>query len=692
MSLRTGSGTPPPTSGLHALASRSLKRGSLARHGARGSRAARALSWLLLPALTLSACRPPGQAGSTPASGPTAHPWGAALRALDAADAADPAQDLTAAYLRPQGPDMEVRVDLLAFDDAGALDLEVRIRAADNPGAQVAALRLPEDLAGGRISVDDVLDTVAFRFPAHDLPAGALVDVLTPQDELRGLRPEGPVPGGTAALLLAFHGTFPARFPAEALRSWDGAHSGPRGERHGLKHLLEAVEAYRVPVVLLDLKAPESLSALEAAGALAQVRRLAEDGLLLLPEGSGAPGAGAGDAFDLPPSSFAYLPGGGDTSLDYQFRFYEPATRLHHWKPSPLEARAALPVPLEPAGEPSRDGLPLEVRGALVQAALQGDPEGLLVLGGDLRTSTWGAAYMAGPALAYLASRPYIRALGAADLAAFPAVRGEPAWLPAPGDEALGALEAHYAGLVEPVLAYAEAWDGAKRVECGLDLDADGAPECALSNEHLLAVLDPAGGRLAYLFARDADGPRMVVGPSWVVASGLSNPALWRPELGEAADPGAYPGAFYEPDAPFLPYGASIEGDSITFASGDGSRIKAFLLNGSTLEARYLASAPLRVRVALLVDPDARFSPGWAGHYALAQDAQELRWGLQGGPVVRLQAPGALDALAFNEHLDLLSGPEDPDFEYPGGYSLPFPMALAEARVEGEGRFLLAVE
>ena len=73
-------------------------------------------------------------------------------------------------------------------------------------------------------------------------------------------------------------------FPAEALRSWDGAHTGPHGERHGLKHLLDAVEEYQIPTVLLDLKEPENLSALDAMGILPQIDALANNSLLILPE------------------------------------------------------------------------------------------------------------------------------------------------------------------------------------------------------------------------------------------------------------------------------------------------------------------------------------------------------------------------------------------------------------------------
>ena len=95
-------------------------------------------------------------------------------------------------------------------------------------------------------------------------------------------------PAGAARILLAFSNVYPAYTPALALRRWDGAHSGPEGGRHGLFNLLRAAygdspdEEYtssrpfveRIPVFLLDLKAPASLSALEFSAGLDLIRYL----------------------------------------------------------------------------------------------------------------------------------------------------------------------------------------------------------------------------------------------------------------------------------------------------------------------------------------------------------------------------------------------------------------------------------
>ena len=662
---------------------------------------------LLSLLLLLSACLPPAETGSTPAPDPD-RAWGTALRALDPADASDPALDITAAYLHRDGASLLVRVDLLDFQAPEQVRLEILVADAADPGTPLYSIRSDAPDALHPMAFGPMLDTVTVEIDNALLPADPVLDVITPQDELRGLRPDGPVPPQAAPVLLAFYDTFAARFPAEALRSWDGAHSGPRGERHGLKHLLDAVETYDAPVVLLDLKRPESLSALDAMGALPRVRSLTTDQLLLLPEVDTVTISNLNpltgeviDAFDLPAKPFNFDMGIPDfvnkrTGFEFQF-LTEDSSHLYD---IPDHNLVWIPVPTEsPTTQPTPDGPPLEVRTSLLETALNGDPEDLYVLGGSLRDSTWGNVNMVAKTLAYFSSRPYIRILAASDLARFPTIvaQRDP---PFPEtdmryDDQLIEIEHIYFKQSIRNLQLANAWAESSdqfETRCGELFETTPPKECRMISENMLAIIDTAGARLTYLFMRDRHGGHQLIGPSWQVAVGLSDPALWHPELGEAADPGAYPGAFAESDEPFMPYMATIAGDTIVFVSEDGARTKTFRLTQGGLEVEYRVQEAVTTRIPLLVDPWGRTSPGWAEEYFLEQSAQELHWGLKGGPVVDLQAAGPLDAYAFNERLDLLGEPEDPDYEYPQGFYLPFPMAMVEAQVEGECRFVISVE
>jgi hypothetical protein len=523
------------------------------------------------------------------------------------------------------------------------------------------------------------------------------VDVTTPEDALTGLTPaEYPQTGypqtghPQGMSLLTFYDTFAARFPAEALRSWDGAHSGPRGERHGLKHLLDAVEQYRVPIVLLDLKTPASLSALDAMGVLPRIQQMERDGLLILPDQEGQE-----PLFGLPSSPFSW---GGIVSRP-TFAFTSDPSHIYR----PLFSQTTyLPVAAESdSSQPTSDGASLEVRRALLETALNEDESDLLVLGGSLRDSTWGSPDMVGATLAYFASRPYIHVLTADDLLNFPARPGQPEIRSLPRDESLAQLESHYRRLTEPVLKFAENWQGAPLSSCASDLDNDNQPECVLANEQYLAVLDPQGARLTYFFSVGQTGREasrrgnlrslyQFVGPSWQAAVGLGDPSGWDLSTGEAADPGAYPGAFTDLDDPFVAYQPAIAGDRLVFTSLDGARIKTFTLTETGIEASYRAREPVTTQIPLLVEPGTRFTPDWAGKYIQETTPGGVAWGLGNGPMVRVQAQGQITMRAFNESLSLLAGPEGPDFSYPAGHYVPFPMAVVE--VEARAGSILRLE
>ena len=655
---------------------------------------------LLSALLLLTACLPslegPDRTGG--ARQPV-DPWANALRALDLADTATPANDITAVYLHQDIEYLQIRIDLLDFRSPNELSLDIRIGDVTSPEAAPLDLHIPSESDSARVSFGPLLDTVIVEVPLSTISSRPRVDVTTPEDEISGLTLDGPVPNRTVPLLLTFYDTFTGRFPAEALRSWDGAHTGPRGERHGLRYLLDAAEEYQVPIVLLDLKEPANLSALDAMDVLSRIKRLAEAGLLILPENetvleaASSPSESAtraqvwGKEFGLPISPFSYA----TATTGFQFDFLEDRSHLVH----PFFSKITyLPIATEAdTTQPTPDGPSLEIRRALLETALNADKRDMLVSGGSLANSTWGSPDMLGPTLAYFVSRPYIHILTTDDLTNFPTKSGEPQFQPVPTDERIKKLETLYQNLTLPVLDYAENWIGSSISACDNDIDNDGQAECILANENTLAILDPQGARLTYLFTREGENLHQLVGPSWQVAVGLSNPSTWDLSAGEAADPGAYPGAFADADDPFKAYEPAIEGDTLVFTSLDSTRVKTFKLIDAGIEAEYQTQEPVRTQIPLLVDPDTRFTPGWAEKYFQQNTPDGVAWGLGNGPMVSIHivpvggADDPVSTRAFNESLSLLGTSENPDFDYPAGHYVPFPMGIAEVEM-GDGYFL----
>jgi hypothetical protein len=623
------------------------------------------------------------------------------LRALDPADASNPAQDITAIYLRLAEDVLQIRVDLLDFQNAKDLSLDIKIGDDASPGPVPLLIHIPSKEAPARIALDPLLATVTVDVLLSEIPSRPRVDVITPEDEITGLTVDSHIPAQTAPLLLTFYDTFAGRFPAEALRRWDGAHSGPRGARHGLKHLLEATEEHQTSLVLLDLKEAGNLSALDAMGALPKIQQMEQKALLLLPDQPEQE-----PLFGFSPSHFSW---GGMVSR-FTFVFSSEPTHLYH---PPLDQRTFIPIVTEnDTNQPTPDGPSLEVRRALLETALDADEEDLLVLGGSLRNSTWGSPDMVRPTLAYFASRPYIYVLSADDLLTFPAKRGKPELQSLPIDKPVHELENHYQNLTQPVLEFVANWRGSPLSSCNTDIDQDNQPECVLADEGYLVILDPQGARLTYFFSfsvaqigREASPQggnlrnlHQLIGPSWQVAVGLSNPSLWDLSAGEAADPGAYPGAFADADGPFESYRPAIDGNTLVFTSLDGTRTKIFSLTETGLEVEYRIQESVTTQIPLLVEPDSRFSPGWAQNYVQEKIPGGIAWGLANGPMVSLQLDdtalslpkGALTIRAFNESLSLLAAPEDPDFDYPPGHYIPLPMAIVE--VEMRDGYLLRLE
>ncbi len=618
----------------------------------------------ILLLLSFNACLSPP--GSQPEPASKHHPWAEALRALDPADAPTPANDLTAVYLREQDDVLQIRVDLLDFKNPKDVFLDIRIEDNAAPQEPPLIIHIPSQSNSFRITLDPLLATVIIEVPLSEIPSHPRVDVSTPEDQITGLTLDGPVPTQTAPLLLTFYDTFAGRFPAEALRSWDGAHTGPRGERHGLKHLLDAVEEYQIPVVLLDLKEPENLSALDAMGRLLRIQQMEQDGLLIMPVQTNTE-----LLFGFSPSPFTW--GGMPSRLTFAAHsdpshIYNPIFSKTTYLPIATESGATQPTPAGPS---------LEVRRALLETALNNDRNDLLVLGGSFANSTWGSPDMIDSTMAYLASRPYIHILDGDSLLQFPAKSAKPDLLPQqvePPDEL--SLQ------TQSALEFAKAWAKKPYTDplsyCQFDANEPSVPDCVLANESYFATFDAQNASLTYLFSveRDAIPPYLhqLIGPSWQVAPGID----------------LYPGAFADVDDPFKAYEPIIEGNTLVFNSLDGTRTKTFRLTDNGIEVEYRTVDPVITQIPLLVDPWTRFTPGWAEKYVQQNTPGGVAWGLENGPMVNIQTDGPMTMRTFNEALDLLAIPEDPDFEYPSGHFVPFPMAIVE--VEMQDGYVLRLE
>jgi hypothetical protein len=713
------------------------------------------------------------------------HAWELAdLCALSPADASQPDLDLIAIYARLAGTDFQVRLDLLDlardaqfdlylaldFTQGGTRDLPFRNQTeivwdlllfmphagppqAFSPPERSGNDLLPRQDIIPRLARYPWLDSLVISINSRSIPTiakGIAIEayIINPDstsiaDRLGPARTDSPTPG-QANLLLAFWNTFPAYTPAQALRRWDGAHTGPFGEHHGLHVLLHNVRRYQVPITLLDLKSPASLSAVDLVGGIPLVQNLVNQGLLILPDVvNGSPSFAifpdmlphwaisqaiqdsrtVAKIFGLPASRFLYTPNFiEDLPNDYPIIFTPMADSLiSRWKNSRL-----IRIPVKSSIQAATaDGLATELRQILLASAIQNsynpNLNELMVVGGSLPDSAFGDPQASQATLLYLAAHPWIRVLRATDFFALPQnisidVPLDQPGVPTPEPDpqfstiladltrpdqnhlietyAWQATMALYAplppetpelidlrgiysgqiGIFELVAGWAKSPQAIQ--ECSEDPDLDGVSECIYATKDSIAIFDPVGGRLLALYSSVDGQVHQIIGPTHQFLIGQADPSSWDLAAGETADPGVIPGAFIDGLPPWDIYLTQFSAKGLTLSTPQGDLVKTFTLNENGLNVIYELDSPASINIPLVLDPWQRFSPGWGARYQYKQIGDGLSWELNGGPrlIVRSSAPASLEPFAASQ-ADL-QRPEDPNFEYPPGHYLVFPIAL----------------
>jgi hypothetical protein len=424
------------------------------------------------------------------------------LRILAAPGIGQETHQLVGLYTRIYQSNLQVRLDLLDYDPGADFDLYLAL------DTQAGGLdRLPIDAQAGlqwdilliipasgplqaigsggeileglrmRVSRNPSLDTLTVSLDHSAVGSSFRIQAwITGHGSPQLISSLGPVrsdarPPARTPVALVFWNTFPAYTPSQALRRLDGAHTGPSSDRHGLRGLLDAIEKTNFPAVLLDLKTPAILSALDYSGVMPRVRALVSQDLLILPDvlpfhlqpaSAFVPPDWAftqaalranqvREDFELPPSPFLYttiypssisgLPQGnnhrlifsnsasissseGDESDENELGSSPIGQALNlnpiisRWQAYTVVDMASVSQDLFESTQATYTGPTLEIRRALLEAAVNPIGKSFIVLGGNLGFTSWGNATAATQTLLYLKSRPYLQPLGPAGLVA----------------------------------------------------------------------------------------------------------------------------------------------------------------------------------------------------------------------------------------------------------------------------------
>lgn len=724
------------------------------------------LSILILLSLVLSGCSAP-QAVEAPASPGWQH---ADLRMLFSDGETTPEYDLVAASVKPAGEELLVRLDVLdmqpetraqvflAVDDrpGGSRELPFVAQSdlewdflVDAPANTPTTLVLPDRTrTQGRLpwlAKNDSSDTLIFHLASAEINLeDARFQVFIRVEGTESIADSSPVfafnaePPAQAPLLLVFWNTLPAATAAQAMRRWNGAHTGPEGHRHGLYQILQAVQDSRVPVALLDLKNPESLAGLDLLGGLDMVREMQQDGLLLLPDlVYGDPQTAAqsleltrriATQYGLETSNLLYGPADAATAGQFKAAFSSPASTFQI-------SDSTLRVPLPASGYETQSatsgGPSLKIRRALLAAAREGGR--LVVLGGSLPNTPWADAVYAAPVLDYFVTHAWIDPLDEAGLLALPAERSDTLLLngcadllcsaPLAGDPtslraALQALPPGtgrdlalqmYLQLTQPTVVIPRAklqaqllpqvryliraaqWAQQPTALSECHAETTGGALCILASQTQIALIHSQGARLVYLGSIAQGELRQWIGPGSQFAAGLGDASEWKLDAGEFSDPRSIPGALVDSPGEQEMYQAVASPGQVTFTAASGAQ-KTYRLEAQGLRVDYSSFPTASVQVPLAVLPNARQQPGWSERFRLVTDANgaNLTWGIPRQASLRLEASvPALTSLSFFDAGSWLRQPEDPDHAYPPGHFQAIPLFIATYAVEGA--FILSI-
>jgi hypothetical protein len=706
------------------------------------------------------------------------------LRILEAPNTSDPADDLNAAYARLTAADLELRFDLLGSPDPFGYDLYIVVgsqpiesqgqpfnsffpldqqpqitwslalgfpsrglpRAFDPQGEPARVrpriLRLAvQDSAVVRLQLKEISslgDPQKLTFQAFLTRPGdaRVIDSIGP------VKVDGAAPQVHAPLLIVFSNTLPAATPAQALRRWDGAHTGPYGQRHGLGVLLQSAAQARIPVVLLDLKKPETLAALDALGGLPLVQELAQKHLLMIPDlvygdprtfaNSLAFSQQAGQHFLIPKSPFLFGPAAALLSKNYTAAFARLNDTTHIIQADSPDSIRLIPLPPQPNttdAQVDQEGVNLAIRKELLLTALGDDPGRLVVLGGDLLTSPWGDSLVADPVFRYIAGHPWINPLNGEDLLRLPAVSGKPdcadllcipssqtinpnqdlvrqsleespnnlftrlAWdsyfrlTEVTTNEQLRAIRSPYLAQVGLLLSAAR-WSANPTAgsTCATDLNWDGAPECILSSDRLFLIIDPQGSRLVLAAARLSGRDFQLIGARSQMTTGLGDPLDWHPERGLMGDPQEIPGAFAGPVEEWQTARAETLPGIIRLTNPVSGQRKTFKITDGYLLVEVEGSAHENTQIPLLLFDQNAYEKDWYQRYQtpVAGSPTQVSWKLANSIQVNVSARNAtLSPNYFSDSLLRLRVPEDPNYSYPPGFFIPFSMGIIDIQPAG---------
>jgi hypothetical protein len=673
------------------------------------------------------------------------------VRLLDPVDTLDPERDLIALYTRDNKHVIQIRIDFLDLDSPIAQDIYIPIDT--NPGGsnqirtrndQLITVDIDWDYliffsASGNVEImnseyfvlDDFglfvilnsfQDNIILSFNHGLLPAITSLTkiqvIITPPDKVviddqtEPFFLDGPPPS-RAKVLFMFWNMFYSSTPAEALRSWAGAHSGPMSSRHGLKYLIDFADRTSYPIFILDVQKPETMSVFDYLGVEARIESLVKQGQIVFSNDVFV----TGNYKDIKLNNYYNLILGG----------YDYAQFINKENSCFSVTKNTFTVNLISDSS-------FRCKTLIISNGYTKSPNPI-ILGGDFQVSMLGDPAVLYYLNSYIDNHPWIQVLSGHDLkeyitefdsdllslilndlssissdqahfssesnstflktyhSVFSDLINAPknqisalAWqvydsLSQPETSEFIPLSGNYVGQIGHILAAARWIEQPESLStCTIDLDYDGEYECVLANSNIFLTLETKGVYIPFVFFRDENGPHQIIGPTWQFMLGVSDPSEWDFSLGISSDPGQILGAFVDEISTWDNFEVSTSNNRIEFINEDLSVYRSFMITNNKIivEIKDERHQNDIAQIPLVLDPWTRYTKDWGDKYTSRQSTQGIEWKIITGLSITIQSNQQINLYPFNATHDALIMSEDPNLDYGRGHYLPFPIALAE--------------
>ena len=219
------------------------------------------------------------------------------------------------------------------------------------------------------------------------------------------------------------------------------------------------------------------------------------------------------------------------------------------------------------------------------------------------------------------------------------------------------------------------------RNECQHDLDADGSPECVLSNTEVLLILDPLGGRMEFAAGCKSSGScSQIIGTTTQLSASLSDPSTWNINHPYNQDLMVIPGALDDQNTIPIRYTISQEPDTISFSNPKTGIVKTYTLVPDGFQVQVTTTNSQSFLIPLIFKADIPYWPNWPLQLVLTQiSPNRFSWGIMNKNYLDIDISGAeYEFTSFHQAISTLQQPENPDQAYSDLFFRPFPLAIIQ--------------